>query len=92
MKIITGEEVIGEITDLKDDKLKVEQPCAIAILPAQSTMEQHRMGLIPYAGYTKNHELVIDKRSIVWEAEPAEELYNNYNKIFGSGIQLIKKS
>jgi hypothetical protein len=47
------------------------------------------MALVPYAGYTKNHTIHIKSTSIVWEAEVAEELYNQYNMIFGSGIQIV---
>lgn len=88
VKLITTEEVVGDITD-KGDYYLIDQPCAVIILPGQSSMQEHRMGLLPYAGYTKNHKIEVKKTMIVWEAEPAEELYNNYNKIFGSGIQLL---
>jgi len=88
VKLITTEEVVGDVTD-KGDYYLIDQPCAVIILPGQSTMQEHRMGLLPYAGYTKNHKIEVKKDKIVWEADPAEELYNNYNKVFGSGIQLI---
>jgi len=88
VKLITTEEIVGEIKDQGDYYL-IEQPCAIAIIPSQSSFNEHRMGLIPYAGYTKNHKIEVKKSMIAWEAEPAEELYNNYNKVFGTGIQLL---
>ena len=88
IKLVTSEEIIGDLTD-KENFYLIEQPCAVVIIPSQSSMTEHRMGLIPYAGYTKDHQIEVMKDKIAWEAVPAEELYNQYNKVFGSGIQLF---
>jgi hypothetical protein len=88
MKLVTAEEIIGETTT-KENFVVVKCPCAIALIQSQSSLTNHQMGLIPYAGYTKDHSINIDQNKIVWMAEPADELYNKYNTIFNSGIQII---
>ncbi len=88
IKLVTAEELIGEVIENKKD-ITIKQPCAIAIIPTQSSLGQHSMGLIPYAGYTKDHSINISNDKVVWSAEPATELYNKYNEIFGSGIQIV---
>lgn len=87
MKLVTAEELVGEAT-IKDNFIVVKQPCAIALIQSQSSLTNHQMGLIPYAGYAKEHTISIDQDKIVWMADPADELYNKYNTIFGSGIQI----
>lgn len=87
-KLITSEEVIGQATD-DNEFIIIKQPCAIMLIASKSTPDNHSMALVPYAGYTKDHSVRIKKESIVWEAEVAEELYNQYNMIFGTGIQIV---
>lgn len=87
-KLITSEEVVGEAVE-DGEYIEIKQPCAIMLLASRSTPDQHSMALVPYAGYTKGHTVKIKKASIVWEADVAEELYNQYNMIFGAGIQIV---
>jgi hypothetical protein len=46
------------------------------------------MGMFPYAAYTEDHSIEVDRARVVWSAKPVKELYNQYNSAFGSGIQL----
>ena len=46
VKLVTTEEIVGDIKDNGDYYL-IKQPCAIAIIPSQSSFNEHRMGLIP---------------------------------------------
>lgn len=91
LKLITSEEVVGELVD-EGDKISIKQPCAIMLLASRSTPDSHSMALVPYAGYTKEHMVTINKNAIVWEAEVADELRNQYSMIFGAGIQIIPGS
>ena len=36
-----------------------------------------------------NHKIEIEKRQVVWEAELEDDLLNQYNMIFGAGIQIV---
>lgn len=87
-KLITSEEVVGEVTD-NGESITIKRPCAIMLIASRSTPDQHSMALIPYAGYAKDHVIEIDKRMIVWSAELADDILNQYNAIFGSGIQIV---
>lgn len=90
-KLITGEEVIGDVTD-EGDSVKIKNPCAIAFVPSRDQPGQQSLGLIPYAAYTKNHSVVVNKTHIVWQESLAPEVYNQYNMVFGSGIQIVSGS
>lgn len=88
LKLITSEEVVGEVIE-KNELITINQPCAVMLIASRSTPDQHSMALVPYAGYTKDHSITISRDKIVWEAELAEEVFNQYNAIFGSGIQIV---
>jgi len=91
VKLITGEEVIGEVKDSADtSKLILKSPCALHLVPSRSNPEQVGMALVPYASHAKDHEVAIALAAIIWEQEPVDELRNQYNSIFGNGIVLAK--
>ena len=87
LKLVTGEELVGDC-HTSDITVTVSKPCIIQIVPSRSNPEQPMMALIPYAAYTKDHCIDISVESIIWSEEPVKELYNQYNNVFGSGIQL----
>lgn len=88
IKLISGEELIADITEV-EGKLNVKQPAVIHLVPSRTEQNQIMVGLLPYAQYTKSHSLEVAKTAVLWTEEPADELYNQYNSIFGSGIQLL---
>lgn len=88
-KFVTSEEVVGDYTD-NGDTYTVKNTCAIAYVPSRDQPGQQALGLIPYAAYTKDHEITISKEKVVWIEELVDEVYNQYNNIFGSGIQVVK--
>lgn len=88
LKLITGEELIGDIT--LSDAYHIKQPCVLQLVPSRSDPAQVSMVIIPYAGYTKDHSISVEKRFVVWCEEPMQEVYNQYNSAFGSGIVVAK--
>lgn len=90
LKLITGEEIIGDVTEpvFAGSGLQVKQPCFIQLIPSQSNPGQTMMGLMPYASYVEDHTITISNEDVIWQGKPITELYNQYNRVFGSGIQL----
>ena len=88
IKIITGEEIIGDIKQNNDDTIQVSSPCVIQVVPSRQDPNQPMLALLPYAVYTKHHRVMISAKDVVWEEEPVQELYNQYSSAFGSGVVL----
>ena len=86
-KLITGEEIIGDF-DQSADTYTIKKPCALQLVPSRSNPEQPMMALIPFAPYVEEHVIEVGGKNIIWIGKPVKELYNQYNNIFGSGIQL----
>jgi len=89
IKLVTGEEIVGDIDYRNGIEIVVTKPCAIVLVPSKSTPDQHSMALIPYAGYAKDHTITLKAASIIWEADLQEDVYNQYNILFGTGIQIL---
>ena len=86
VKLITGEELIADVTG--SEIITLSKPCALQMVPSRKDPDQPMMGMFPYAAYTEDHSIEVDRSRIVWSAKPVKELYNQYNSAFGSGIQL----
>ena len=90
LKFMSGEEVVGQITKSPEGSLiTMKKPCAIMLIGSKSSPDQHSMALIPYAAYTNGHTIKIKESSVIWEAELQEDVYNQYNMLFGTGIQIL---
>ena len=85
VKLVTGEELIGTV-ERTQDHIVIKSPCLLQVVPSRNNPEQPTMGIFPYASYTKNHKVNISLNFVIWSEEPVQELYNQYNTIFGSGI------
>lgn len=92
LKLVTGEELLGDVDEIANqlNQLKFVKPCILQLVPSRNNPEQVGMALIPYASYAKDHTIMVDKDSVVWEQEPMDEVRNQYNSIFGNGIVLAK--
>ena len=87
VKLSTGEELIGEIVG-EDSTLDIKNPCALQLMPSRTDPTKATMGMFPYAQHIKGSVIEISLDHVIYMGEPVEELYNQYNSIFGSGIQL----
>ena len=87
MKISTGEELIGEVSQTSD-KFVIKEPCAMQMMPPRNDPNRVVMGMFPIAQHLKNNTIEISNNHIIYSGEPVEELYNQYSGMFGTGIQI----
>ena len=87
VKLISGEELVADVT-MGDTTMTMVKPCVLQMVPSRANPDQPMMGMFPYAMYTENHTIDVDISNVVWCETPINELYNQYNSAFGSGIQL----
>ena len=86
-KLISGEELIGkvEVTGLG---YTVEAPATILM---QQTKEGVGLALMPYMPYTEG-KVKLFSQCIATEGEPSKKMINEYNRLFGSGIEIAPAS
>lgn len=86
LKLVTGEEIIGDVSKLSDGSIKVKNAAAIVMMPGASN--KVNLGLVPFLPYAEDDTFTFDHVHIILLYKPATDLINNYNRIFGSGIQI----
>lgn len=87
-KLINGEEIIGEIFNHFDRHIELKKPASIVM---QRTEQGVGVGLAPYMPYATGN-IDLHRTAIASEGLPDTQLVNEYNRIFGSGIQIAPAS
>lgn len=89
LKLVTGEDVLGESVDnnIVDDNVTIKNPVGIAVVRGPDG--QPNIGFTPFPMHAEQKsgtEINIPYAHIVYKYEPAEDFKTNYNQIFGTGI------
>jgi hypothetical protein len=84
-KLISGEELIGEVFNVFGESVELKNPATIVI---QQTQKGMGVGLAPYMPYAEDEKILLRNSAIASEATPAVNMVNEYSRIFGSGIQI----
>ena len=85
LRLKSGEDIVADI-DENEDTVTIENPAQIMPMgdPRQSGTVQ--MGFGPWVPFTTDKQIEIPRDWIVFIAEPATDIVNNYRQAFGSGI------
>lgn len=83
----TNQTIIGEIDDSVPNLFKVKQPVQVIVQP---TKDGPMMGFSPFLDYAEefNTGIELNKSDVLCVTTPSRELENQYNKVFGSGIEI----
>jgi len=88
LKLVTNEEVLGEIESESETEYVLVNPVGIAIVRDPKT-GQPNVGFAPFPIHAEQKTgaiVAINKKSVVYSYQPADDFITNYNSIFGSGI------
>jgi predicted P-loop ATPase/GTPase len=80
LKLITGEEIIADVTETQD-ALELKTPVRVVFT-------QEGVGMVPYTLLAKSDIISIKNQHVIYVAEPDIEALNAYNSQFGSGLVL----
>lgn len=86
-KLITGEEVLGEIESQSETEVVIINPVGVAVVRGKDG--QPNVGFAPFplhAEQKTDATVCFSKKNVVYSYVPAEDFVKNYNQIFGSGI------
>lgn len=87
VKLVSGEEVLGEVISSDDNSVVLKNTVAIAIQPTEKGMQ---VGFLPWGNYVEgNKTLALDK--VIYKGMPNDEMKNNYNSIFGGILTAPKQ-
>jgi len=85
----TNHTIIGECSDEGDFYL-IKNTVQVVSVPPTKANEQGGIAFSPFLEYTDEFRTGIkfDKKDILTVTQPVLELENQYNHVFGSGIQI----
>lgn len=87
LKLASGEEVAGKLVDQNDDIIKLKDIASIVMMPGGGG-GQVGLGLMPFLPYANDGAFEFNRKFVMVEFEPGVDMLNNYNRMFGSGIQI----
>lgn len=87
LKLINGEELVSEIINDDGSTVKIKNPVRIIMMPSKADPKTPSVGLAPWAEFSEDKEIVLDKSHVLCMMTPIREFINQYNSIFG-GIVL----
>lgn len=90
LKLISGEEVIGKYIESTADSVVIEDVASVVMMPSQRGDGSVGLGLMPFLPYAETTRFTISKQTVVTEFDPNIDIVNNYNRMFGAGIQVVK--
>ena len=92
VQLVNGTDLIGTIDgldDKRDHSIVIEDPAQVAMMPSQGgAPNSMSIGLLPWIPFSEESKFKIKKDKIVTTFTPSFYMINNYNRIFGSGIQI----
>lgn len=74
--------------DVVKQQIKLKEPVQVVVQPTQNGPV---MGFAPFLEYTEEFStgIVVESSDVLCVTTPVTELRNQYNKMFGSGIQIV---
>lgn len=83
----TNQTLIGEVDCVSDTEVVIKQPVQVIMQP---TKDGPMMGFAPFLDYSEEFKtgIKMSMDNILVISTPVRELENQYNQVFGSGIQI----
>ncbi len=90
IKLVTGEELIGDVVEAHHRQdggidYEIKDVAIVQMVPTQTGVG---LSLFPFAPYTEDKTHIFRSQHIIISMTPGVDLINNYNRMFGSGIQI----
>ena len=84
----TAHTILGEVTESPNGQdYIIKQPVQVIVQP---TKDGPMMGFSPFLDYAEEFKtgVTINRQDVLCVTSPVRELQNQYNQVFGSGIQI----
>jgi hypothetical protein len=87
----TNHTLIGKV-EQTEKSLTIKQPVQVIVVPPKSEKDPGGIAFSPFIEFAQefNTGFTFDNEDILLVSTPVLELENQYNNVFGSGIQIAK--
>ena len=91
LRLKSGEDIISDIVSENSENIKIKNPAMVMPL-SDGRGNQVQVGLAPWMPFSESKEFELPRDWVLLLTEPASDIVNNYNQVFGSGIVIPKVS
>jgi len=90
----TQQTIICNLEYTDDYNLKVKNPIQVISVPPRTANDSGGVGFAPYLSYSEEFDtgIILKQEDIFCVTTPVLDLINQYNKMFGSGIEIAPAS
>ena len=91
-KLVTGEEVMGEVITGNQSTMTIKNPVQVTVV--KTVDGTPNVGFLPFPAYApniKNATIDFLHEHVVYCYTPSEEFCKNYEQVFGLGLVLPKE-
>lgn len=82
IKLITDEELIAEVLPSSDAVCKLRNPVRVVVMPNKIDPKSPNIGFGPWAEFSDDKEIEIDKRHILAIMTPVKQFAEQYSSMF----------
>lgn len=86
-KLVTGEDLLGEVESQSETEYVLVNPVGIAVVRGKDG--QPSVGFSPFPIHSEQKPdatIAFSKKHVVYSYVPAEDFISNYKQIFGAGL------
>ena len=91
LRLKSGEDIVGEIIGENSELVIIKNP-AMLMPMGDGRGGAVQIGLTPWMPFSEAKDFEVPRNWILITTEPAQDIVNNYNQVFGSGIVVPKVS
>jgi len=87
----TNHTILGKVTDeVEYDFITIKEPVQVVSIPPSASNPDGGIAFSPFLEYSEEFKtgIKVNKNDILTMNQPLVELENQYNRVFGSGIQI----
>ena len=85
LRLKSGEDIIGDVVGENSEYLIVKNP-AMLMPVGDGRGGSVQIGLTPWMPFSSTKDFELPREWVLITTEPAQDIVNNYNQAFGSGI------
>ncbi|NDB82032.1 MAG: hypothetical protein EB127_04725 [Alphaproteobacteria bacterium] len=88
LRLLTGEDIVGEIENEDANFFTLKNPCSIGLVMTQSG--KAGLNMQPMLLFSDQKLVKINRQHVTYDVSVAIEIQNKYNEVYGSGIVVAK--
>lgn len=83
MKMISGDELLAEVTNETDTHVSIKNAVRVVVMPSKANPQTPTVGFAPWADFSEDKQFTIHKAHVIVMMKPVQEFVNQYNAMFG---------